>query len=46
VPENTDVFYVLTRKTVMPEFIGTKIAIYMVNLDGAFKVVEHMKKKR
>ena len=46
VPEDTDVFYVLTRKPSMPEFIGTEIALYSVNPDGTIKVVERMKKKR
>jgi hypothetical protein len=44
VPEDTDVFYVLTRKPSMPEYIGTQIAIYEVRPDGTIRVVERMKK--
>ena len=46
VPEDTDVFYVLTRKPSMPEYIGTQIAIYVVNADGTISVVERIKKHR
>lgn len=46
VPEDTDVFYVLTRKPSMPEFIGTQIAVYEVNPDGTIKVVQRLKKHR
>jgi hypothetical protein len=46
VPEDSDVFFVLTRKPPMPETIGTRIAIYTVNPDGTIKVVERMKKHR
>jgi len=46
VPEDTDVFYVLTRKPSMPEYIGTQSAVYAVNVDGTVKVVERLKKHR
>jgi hypothetical protein len=46
VPEDTDVFYVLTRKPSMPEYIGTQIAIYEVRADGTIRVVERLKKRR
>jgi hypothetical protein len=46
VPEDTDVFYVLTRKPPMPEYIGTEIAIYAVNEDGTIKVVKRLKHGR
>jgi len=46
VPEDTDVFYVLTRKPPMPEYIGTQIAIYEVKADGTIRVVERLKKHR
>jgi len=46
IPEDTDVFYVLTRKPSMPEYIGTQIAVYAVEKDGTIRVVEKMKKHR
>jgi hypothetical protein len=46
VPEDTDVFYVLTRKPSMPEYIGTEIAVYVVNADGTITLVERRKKHR
>jgi hypothetical protein len=46
VPEDTDVFYVLSRKPSMSEYIGTQIAVYAVNTDGTIKIVERMKKHR
>jgi hypothetical protein len=45
-PEDTDVFQVLTRKPSVPEFIGTEIAIYTVNADGTIKIVQKMKKHK
>jgi hypothetical protein len=44
VPEDTDVFHVLTRKPSMPETIVTQIAIYEVSVDGSIKIVQRMKK--
>jgi hypothetical protein len=35
VPEDTDVFYVLTRKPLIPEFVGTKNLIYIIQIDGS-----------
>ena len=46
VPEDTDVFHVLARKPSIPEYIGTEIAIYEVNVDGTIKIVQKMKKHR
>jgi hypothetical protein len=46
VPEDTDVFHVLSRKPLMPEYIGTEIAVYEVNVDGTIKIVQKMKKHR
>jgi hypothetical protein len=46
VPEDTDVFHVLARKPSIPEYIGTEIAIYAVNVDGTIKIVQKMKKHR
>jgi len=46
VPEDSDVFYVLTRKPPMSEFVGTQTAIYEVKADGAIRVVEKMKKRK
>ena len=46
VPEDSDVFYVLTRKPPMPEFIGTQTAIYEVKPDGTIRIVQKMKKHK
>jgi hypothetical protein len=41
VPEDTDVFYVLTRRPCVPEFIGTKSQIiYKVDVDGTIVVTK------
>lgn len=37
VPEDTDVFHVLRKRTPVPEFIGTKNGMYIVQVDGAIK---------
>lgn len=34
VPEDTDVFHVLTRKPSIPEYVGTKKYIYVIATDG------------
>jgi len=44
VPEDSDVFYVLTRKPPMSEYIGTQSAIYEVKPDGSIRLVQKMKK--
>jgi hypothetical protein len=36
-PEDTDVFHVLRQKQPLPEAIGTKSCIYMVQIDGTIK---------
>ncbi len=46
VPEDSDVFYVLTRKPSLPEYIGTQGAIYEVRADGTIRVVQKMKKHK
>jgi hypothetical protein len=46
VPEDTDVFFVLTRKPPMPEYIATQVAVYAVNPDGSIEAVERTKKRR
>lgn len=33
-PEDTDVFYVLTRKPSVPEYLGTKTHVYVIRVDG------------
>ncbi len=35
VPEDTDVFFVLSQKTPVPEYVGTKNQIYVVKIDGS-----------
>jgi len=46
VPEDTDVFHVLARRPAIPEYIGTEIAIYEVEVDGTIRIVQRMKKHR
>lgn len=36
-PEDTDVFYVLRQSHPLPEYIGTKKHVYVVNVDGTIK---------
>jgi hypothetical protein len=36
-PEDTDVFHVLRQKQPLPEAVGTKSGIYMVQIDGTIK---------
>ena len=40
VPEDTDVFHVLTQHSRIPELIGTEHFIYEVEPDGAIKIVD------
>jgi hypothetical protein len=44
IPEDSDVFVVLSRKPLIPEYVGSKTAIYVVNTDGSIRFVEKMKK--
>jgi hypothetical protein len=46
VPEDSDVFCVLSRKPSMPEYVGSKTAVYVVNTDGSIQFVERLKKHR
>lgn len=39
IPEDTDVFYVLTRKPAVPEWIGTRKYVYRVETDGSIKYI-------
>jgi hypothetical protein len=39
-PEDTDVFHVLRQTQPLPEAVGTKSGIYMVEIDGTIKRVE------
>lgn len=39
IPEDTDVFYVLTRKPAVPEWVGTQKYIYRVEIDGSIKYI-------
>lgn len=38
VPEDTDVLYVLTRRPLMPEYIGAGKHVFVVNTDGSIRV--------
>jgi hypothetical protein len=40
IPEDTDVFYVLSRKPALPEFIGVRKRIYIVSPDGTISVAK------
>lgn len=40
VPEDTDVFYVLTRKPSIPEFIGAGKRVYSILVDGTITIVK------
>lgn len=46
IPEDSDVFCVLSRKPSVPEYVASKAAIYVVNTDGSVKYVERMKKPK
>ena len=39
-PEDTDVFYVLTRKPAGPEYIGTRQGVFAVETDGTIQQVK------
>ncbi len=45
IPEDTDVFCVLSRKPALPEYVGSQVAVYVVNPDGSILFVERMKKR-
>lgn len=44
IPEDSDVFVVLSRRPPIPEYVGSRTAIYVVNTDGSIRFVEKMKK--
>jgi hypothetical protein len=46
VPEDTDVFHVLTEQPRVPEMIGTEHFIYAVNESGAIRIVDKHKSKK
>jgi len=39
-PEDTDVFHVLRQKQPLPEAVGTKSGVYMVQVDGTIKRIK------
>ena len=45
VPEDTDVFHVLARTPLVPEYVRTEHFLYEVKEDGSIKVVQEIKKK-
>lgn len=45
-PEDTDVFHVLTQDPPVPEFIATAHFVYRVNTDGAIQIEKTMKRKK
>jgi hypothetical protein len=46
IPEDSDVFVVLSRRPAIPEYVGSQTAIYVVNTDGSIQFVEKMKKHK
>jgi len=44
VPEDTDVFHVLTQDPPLPEYVGTAHFVYMVMADGTIQIQKEMKK--
>jgi hypothetical protein len=40
VPEDTDVLYVLTRRPLIPEYIGTPKRVFVVNTDGTIAITK------
>lgn len=45
-PEDTDVFHVLTQDPPLPEFVGTPHFTYKVNTDGTIQVEEKRKRRK
>jgi hypothetical protein len=46
VPEDTDVFHVLTQDPTVPEFVGTAHFVYEVMADGTIKIEKEVKRKK
>jgi len=46
VPEDTDVFHVLTQDPPVPEFVGTERFTYQVRADGSIQLEKEMKRKK
>jgi hypothetical protein len=42
-PEDTDVFLVLTRRPRMPEFVGAGKYVFKIGVDGKISVADHLK---
>lgn len=45
-PEDTDVFHVLTQDPPLPEFVGTPNFTYRVNIDGTIQMEEKRKRRK
>lgn len=45
-PEDTDVFHVLTQDPPLPEFVGTPRFTYKVNIDGTIQIEEKRKRRK
>ena len=45
-PEDTDVFHVLTQDPPLPEFVGTPHFTYQVKTDGTIQIEERRKRKK
>jgi hypothetical protein len=46
VPEDTDVYHVLTQDPPMPEFVGTAHFVYQVQADGVILIMKDGKKRK
>ena len=46
VPEDSDVFHVLTRKPALPEYVGTENFIYCVNADGSIRFLQRTNNRK
>jgi hypothetical protein len=46
VPEDTDVFHVLSRKPAIPEYIGTEVGVYEVETNGTIHLLRESNKHK
>jgi len=45
-PEDTDVFHVLTQDPPLPEFVGTRHFMYKISADGSIQIQKDSKRKK
>ena len=46
VPEDTDVFHVLTQDPPVPEMVGTADFVYQIMADGTIRIEKELKRKK